>query len=42
MIAHDYVHIPIGISLCVIVGSVVVGVITSLMATRPKGEAHGG
>jgi tellurite resistance protein TerC len=38
MIAHDYVHIPIGISLCVIVGSVVVGVITSLVATRPKAE----
>jgi tellurite resistance protein TerC len=39
MIAQDYVHVPIGISLCIIVGSVIVGVITSLMATRPKGEA---
>jgi tellurite resistance protein TerC len=40
MIAHDYVHIPIAISLSVIVSSVLVGVITSLFATRGKGARH--
>ncbi len=38
MIAADYVHVPIGISLAIIVGSVVVGVISSLVATQPKTE----
>jgi tellurite resistance protein TerC len=38
MIAHDYVHIPIGISLAIIMGSVLLGVITSLVASRPKAE----
>lgn len=42
MIAQDFVHIPIGISLCIIVGSVIVGVVTSLMATRHKDGAPDG
>jgi tellurite resistance protein TerC len=36
MIAADFVHVPIGISLAIIVGSVIVGVVTSLVATRHK------
>jgi tellurite resistance protein TerC len=44
MIGQAWFHIPIGISLLIIVGSVVVGVVTSLIASRPKagGEAPGG
>jgi tellurite resistance protein TerC len=38
MIISAWVHIPIGVSLLIIVGSVVLGVVTSLMATRPKEE----
>jgi tellurite resistance protein TerC len=41
MVAHDFVHIPIGISLAVIVGSVVIGVVTSLMASRSRHEPTG-
>jgi tellurite resistance protein TerC len=44
MILHDWVHVPIGISLLIIVGSVLGGVISSLRASRPQaedGEAHG-
>lgn len=36
MIAHAWIHIPIGVSLLIIVGSVVAGVVSSLIATRPK------
>jgi tellurite resistance protein TerC len=36
MILHDWLHVPIWISLLIIVGSVVGGVISSLRATRPK------
>lgn len=42
MIAQDLVHVPIGISLCIIVGSVIVGVITSLTATRGKAASDAG
>lgn len=38
MILHDWVHVPIWISLLIIVGSVVGGVISSLRATRPKAD----
>jgi tellurite resistance protein TerC len=42
MIGHAFFHIPIGVSLLIIVGSVVGGVVSSLLATRPKpdGDAH--
>lgn len=36
MILKDWVHVPIGISLLIIVGSVVGGVVSSLRATRPR------
>jgi tellurite resistance protein TerC len=45
MILKDWLHVPIGISLLIIVGSVVGGVISSLRATRPPSNdqpAHGG
>ena len=44
MILHDWLHVPIAISLLVIVGSVVGGVISSLRATRSRAgaRAHGG
>jgi tellurite resistance protein TerC len=42
MILQDWLHVPIGVSLCIIVGSVVGGVITSLRATRAKpGDGEG-
>jgi len=34
MVLHDLVHVPIVVSLALILGSIVVGVITSLRATR--------
>jgi tellurite resistance protein TerC len=36
MIGAAWFHIPIGVSLAIIVGSVVAGVVSSLIATRPK------
>ena len=40
MIVHDWVHVPIGISLLIIVGSVLGGVISSLRASRPSGAGE--
>jgi tellurite resistance protein TerC len=39
MCLHAVFHVPIGISLVIILGAVVVGVITSMRATRAESEA---
>jgi tellurite resistance protein TerC len=41
MIGAAWFHIPIGVSLLIIVGSVVAGVVSSLIATRPKDGGEG-
>jgi tellurite resistance protein TerC len=38
MVAQDFLHVPIGISLLVIVGAVVAGVLTSMYTTRPGAQ----
>ena len=42
MIGQAWFHIPITVSLLIIVGSVVAGVVSSLLATRPKAEGDHG